>query len=71
MYVLKNKNPGSRGSGSDQPRGPLAFDAGVGRKLQVAALIDPYCCPHPATVLSCGRGVEVLRLALLEGHHAL
>src|SRR5262249_40895095 len=27
--------------------------------------------PHPAHVLSCGRGVEALVLAILDGHHAL
>ena len=41
------------------------------RKLNVAALIDTFCPPHPAHVLSCGRGVEALLLAILAGHHAL
>ena len=36
-------------------------------KLQVAALIDTFCPPHPANVLSCGRGVEALLLAILDG----
>src|SRR5215510_12034580 len=44
---------------------------GVVRKLNIAALIETCCPPHPATVLSCGRGVEALLLALLDGHHAL
>jgi Domain of unknown function (DUF4277) len=44
---------------------------GVVRKLNVAALIDTFCPPHPAPVLSCGRGVEALLLAILDGHHAL
>jgi len=44
---------------------------GVVRKLNVAALIDTFCPPHPANVLSCGRGVEALLLAILDGHHAL
>jgi Domain of unknown function (DUF4277) len=44
---------------------------GVVRKLQVAALIETCCPPHPAHGLSCGRGVEALLLAMLEGHHAL
>jgi hypothetical protein len=44
---------------------------GVIRKLQGAALLDTFCPPHPAHVLSCGRGVEALLLAILEGHHAL
>jgi transposase len=43
----------------------------VVRKLNVAALIDTFCPPHPAQVLSCGRGVEALLLAILDGHHAL
>jgi transposase len=37
----------------------------------VATLIDTFCPPHPAHVLSCGRGVEALLLAILDGHHAL
>jgi transposase len=44
---------------------------GVVRKLNVAALIDTFCPPHPAHILSCGRGVEALLLAILDGHHAL
>jgi len=44
---------------------------GVVRKLNVVTLIDTFCPPHPAHVLSCGRGVEALLLAILDGHHAL
>lgn len=44
---------------------------GVIRKLNVAARIDTCCPPHPAHVLSCGRGVEALLLAMLDGPHAL
>jgi hypothetical protein len=44
---------------------------GVVRKLQVAARIDTLCPPHPANVLACGRGVEALLRAILDGHHAL
>lgn len=44
---------------------------GVVRKLNVATLIDTFCPPHPAHVLSCDRGVEALLLAILDGHHAL
>ena len=44
---------------------------GVVRQLNVAALIDTFCPPHPANVLSCGRGVEALLLAILDGHQAL
>jgi hypothetical protein len=48
---------------------PLAL--GVIRKLKGAALIDPFCPPHPAHVLACGCGVEARLLAMLDGHHAL
>ena len=44
---------------------------GVIRKLNVAGLIATCCPPHAAHVLSCGRGVEALLLAMLDGHHAL
>ena len=44
---------------------------GVVRKLNVAARIETFCPPHPAHVLSCGRGVEALLLAMLDGHQAL
>src|SRR4030095_14295628 len=44
---------------------------GVIRKLQGAALLDTFCPPHPAHVLSCGRGVEALLLAILDGHQAV
>jgi hypothetical protein len=44
---------------------------GVVRKLNVAVLIDTGCPPHPGHMLSCGRGVEALLLAILDGHHAL
>ena len=53
------------------PVAHLPLVLGVVRKLQVAALIDTFCPPHPAHVLSCGRGVEALLLAILDGHHAL
>jgi hypothetical protein len=41
------------------------------RKRNVAALIETFCPPPPAPVLACGRGVEALVLAMLEGQHAL
>src|SRR5499425_2972066 len=53
------------------PVAHLPLVLGVIRKLNVAALIDPFCPPHPAHVLSCGRGVEALLLAILDGHQAL
>src|SRR5215813_3288880 len=53
------------------PVAHLPLVLGVVRKLNVAALIDTFCPPHPAHVLSCGHGVEALLLAILDGHHAL
>jgi hypothetical protein len=53
------------------PVAHLPLVLGVVRKLQVAALIDTFCPPHPANIVSCGRGVEALLLAILDGHHAL
>ena len=44
---------------------------GVVGQLNGAALIDTCCPPHPGPLLSCGRGVEALLLAILDGHHAL
>jgi len=53
------------------PVAHLPLVLGVVRKLNVAARIATFCPPHPANVLSCGRGVEALLLAILDGHHAL
>src|SRR5215211_1312999 len=53
------------------PVAHLPLVLGVVRKLNVAVLIDTFCPPHPAHILSCGRGVEALLLAILDGHHAL
>jgi transposase len=53
------------------PVAHLPLVLGVVRKLNGAALIDSFCPPHPAHILSCGRGVEALLLAILDGHHAL
>jgi hypothetical protein len=44
---------------------------GVVRTRNAAALIETFCPPHPAHVCSCGRGVEALLLAILDGHPAL
>jgi len=44
---------------------------GVVRRLDVATAIDGLIPPHPAHGLSCGREVEALVLAILDGHHAL
>src|SRR5262249_55882558 len=48
---------------------PLALGSfgGLGLPPGMARLIPP----HPAHRLSCGRGVEALVLAILDGHHAL
>jgi Domain of unknown function (DUF4277) len=34
-------------------------------------VIDRLIPPHPAHGLSCGRGVEAVALAMLDGHHTL
>src|SRR5215813_13210802 len=44
---------------------------GVLRRLEVATIIDRLIPPYPAHVLSAGRGVEALGLAILDGDHAL
>ena len=54
-----------------QPIAHLPLVLGVLRRLEVATVIDRLIPPHPAHVLSCGRGVEALVLAILDGHHAL
>lgn len=54
-----------------QPVAHLPLVLGVLRRLEVATVIDRLIPPHPAHVLSCGRGVEVLVLAIVDGHHAL
>ena len=57
-----------------QPIYPIAhlpWVLGVLRRLEVATVIDRLITPHPAHVLSCGRGVEALVLAILDGHPAL
>src|SRR4030095_16083004 len=53
------------------PVAHLPLVLGVVRTLNVAALIETFYPPHPAHVLSCGRGVEALLLAMLDGPHAL
>ena len=49
----------------------LPLILGVLRRLEVATVIDRLLPPHPAHVISCGRGVEALVLASLDGDHAL
>jgi transposase len=53
------------------PVAHLPLVLGVLRKLEVAQLIDTLITPNPAHVVSNGRGVEALVLAILDGHHAL
>jgi hypothetical protein len=53
------------------PVAHLPLVLGVLRRLEVATVIDRLIPPHPAHGLSCGRGVEALVLAMLDGYHAL
>src|SRR5439155_8840759 len=53
------------------PIAHLPLVLGVLRRLEVATIIDRLIPPHPTHGLSCGRGVEALVLAILDGHHAL
>jgi len=53
------------------PVAHLPLVLGVLRCLEVATVIDRLIPPHPAHGLSCGRGVEALVLAMLDGHPAL
>ena len=54
-----------------RPVAHLPLVLGVLRRLEVATVIDSLITPHPAHVLSTGRGVEALVLAILDGDHAL
>lgn len=54
-----------------QPVAHLPLVLGVLRRLEVATVIDRLLPPHPAHGLWCGRGVEALVLAILDGPHAL
>jgi hypothetical protein len=53
------------------PVAHLPLLLGMLRKLDVATIIDGLLPPHADNILSCGRGVEALVLAILDGHHAL
>ena len=53
------------------PVAHLPLVLGVLRRLEVGTVIDRLSPSHPAHVLSCGRGVEALVLAMLDGDHAL
>jgi hypothetical protein len=59
------------GVSARRPMAHLPLVLGMLRKLEVATGIDALLPPHPDTILSCGRGVEALVLAMLDGHHAL
>jgi transposase len=54
-----------------RPVAHLPLILGVLRKLEVASIIDGFLPPHPDNMLSGGRGVEALVLAILDGPHAL
>jgi transposase len=54
-----------------RPVAHLPLVLGVLRRLEAATVIDSLITPHPAHVLSTGRGVEALVLAILDGDHAL
>ena len=53
------------------PVAHLPLVLGVLRRLEVATVIDHLLPPHPAHVLSTGRGVKALGLAMLDDDHAL
>jgi transposase len=53
------------------PVAHLPLVLGVLRKLDVAGLVDSFIAPHPDQVVSAGRAVEALVVAILDGHHAL
>jgi len=54
-----------------RPIAHLPLVLGVLRHLEIATVIDRLVPLHPAHVVSCGRGVEALVLAILDGDHAL
>ena len=54
-----------------RPVAHLPVILGMLRKLEVAAVLDQLLPPHPDNIVSCGRGVEALVLAILDGSHAL
>ena len=54
-----------------RPVAHLPLVLGVLRRLEVASLIDDLLLPHPAHVLSTGRGVAAMVLAIMDGDHAL
>jgi transposase len=53
------------------PVAHLPLVLGMLRQLEGAAVLDAILPPVPRNGLSCGRGVEALVLAILDGPHAL
>jgi hypothetical protein len=53
-----------------RPLAHVPLILGVLRRLEVASVVDGLITPHPEHVLSTGRGVEALVLAILDGDHA-
>jgi transposase len=53
------------------PVAHLPLVLGVLRKLGIAELVDSMIPPHPEQIVSAGRAVKALVLAILDGHHAL
>src|SRR5499427_7605048 len=54
-----------------RPVAHVPLSLGVLRHLEVATVIENLIAPHPRHVLSTGRGVEAMVLAILDGDHAL
>ena len=54
-----------------RPVAHLPLVLGMLRRLEVLAVIATVGPPHPDNGVSCGRGVEALVLAILDGDHAL
>ena len=54
-----------------RPLAPLPLGLGVLRRLELTSLLADLLPPHPAQVLSTGRGTEALVWAILDGDHAL
>src|SRR5262245_41997813 len=54
-----------------RPMAHLPLILGVLRRLEVATVIERLIAPHPRDVLSTGRGVAAMVLAILDGDHVL
>src|SRR5262249_55599454 len=53
------------------PVAHVPLGLGVLRRLEGATVMDHLIPPPPAPGLSCGRGVEAMGRAMLDGPHAL